>query len=162
MVIKKACKILGIDPGVARVGWGLIEVCGGNLKPLAYGCIETAAHENHLERLKQIKDKLEKILDKFQPDQVAIEKLYFAQNVTTALTVGEARGVILYTIISKGLNCCEFTPLEIKQAICGYGRASKDQIQKMVMGILKLKEIPKPDDAADGLAIAITASQTKF
>jgi len=157
---KRAVKILGIDPGVARVGWGLVETCSGDIKPIAYGCIETSASMEHIERLKVIKIKLEKVLSKFKPDQVAIEKLYFARNVTTALSVGEARGVILYTIISKGLKCDEFSPLEIKQAVCGYGRASKRQIQEMVRGILKLKEIPKPDDAADGLAIAITASQT--
>ena len=160
-MIKTKYKILGIDPGVARVGWGLIEVDGGKLTPLAYGCIETPAEMDHLNRLEQIKDKLENILQKFKPDRVAIEKLYFAQNVTTALSVGEARGVILYTLISSGLNCIEFTPLEVKQSICGYGRANKKQVQEMVKVFLKLKDIPRPDDAADGLAIALTAAQTK-
>lgn len=158
---KQKIKILGIDPGVARVGWGLIEVAGGKLTPLAYGCIQTSAKTEHIKRLEEIKIKLEKILKKFDPDEIAIEKLYFARNVTTALSVGEARGVILYTLISKKFKCLELTPLEVKQAVCGYGRASKKQIQEMVKGLLKLKETPRPDDAADGLAIAITAAQTR-
>jgi len=138
-------KILGIDPGSALVGYGLVE----EDQALDYGCIRT---QNELTILEE---QLKAILKKHKPDAVAVEKLFFSKNTKTALKVGESRGVIMLLISQSRIPVAEYTPLEVKLAVTGYGRADKKQMQLMVKNLLKLKEIPKPDDAADALAIAL-------
>ncbi|MDP3900630.1 MAG: crossover junction endodeoxyribonuclease RuvC [bacterium] len=152
--------ILGIDPGIATTGFGVIAVSGQNLKLVDYGCILTKAGEAHSVRLKEIHDQLRGIIEKYQPDAGAVEKLFFASNVKTALTVGEARGVVMLTICQHKIPVYEYTPLQVKQAVSAYGKADKKQVQKMVKLLLNLKDIPKPDDAADALAVAITCANT--
>jgi crossover junction endodeoxyribonuclease RuvC len=153
--------ILGIDPGLATTGYGLVLKERNKLAHIAFGCILTPAKQNFIERLETIHNELEKIIKKYQPQAVAVEALFFCKNVKTALDVSQARGVILLTAIENKLPLYEFTPLEIKQAVTGYGRAEKKQIQKMVKIILDLKEIPEPDDAADALAIAICGANSQ-
>jgi crossover junction endodeoxyribonuclease RuvC len=148
-------RILGIDPGVAIVGFGIIDRAGHKLTPVQYGCITTEAHTDPALRLQQIFHTTLQLIDRYQPQEMAIEKLFFNRNVTTALSVGQARGVLMLAGIERGLAMAEYTPLQVKQAIVGYGQAEKRQVQEMVRMFLKLKEIPKPDDAADALAIAI-------
>jgi len=152
--------ILGIDPGLATTGFGVIKKEEGTLFAVDYGIISTPAKTELAFRLKLISSDLKIIMKKYKPDAVAIEKLFFAKNVKTALDVGQARGVALLEIMSAGLSPYEFTPLQVKQAITGYGQADKKRIQKMVQTILKLKNLPKPDDAADALAMAITLANT--
>ncbi len=156
--------ILGIDPGVASVGFGLIGLgvhSSTSREPclITYGVIRTKAGQSLAKRLEKIHQKLGEIIQKYRPTKIALEKIFFARNVKTAIQVGEARGVILYTIIKKKIPLVEFTPLQVKMAITGYGQADKKQIQKMVKNILKLKTIPQPDDAADALALALTCLQ---
>lgn len=156
-------RILGIDPGLALVGYGILEVNGNSYKALDYGVISTKAHTPTPDRLKHIYLCMNEILDKFQPDEVAFEELFFNKNAKTVINVGQARGVEILTCRIKNLKIYEYTPLQIKQAMTGYGRADKNQIQEMVKRVLNLEEIPKPDDAADALAVAIThASGFKF
>lgn len=150
--------ILGIDPGLAIVGYGVIECKGNKYKALDYGCIITDSKSLFPERLKIIYDELSSIIDKYNPEDMAVEELFFNKNVKTAIKVGQARGVGVLAGINKGLGIYEYTPLQIKQSITGYGRADKRQIQNMVKLLLNLKEIPKPDDVADALAIAICHS----
>jgi len=152
--------ILGIDPGLATVGYGLIKQEKGKLFIINYGIISTHASHNFETRLFQIHKELEKIIKKYKPDTIAVEELFFCKNVKTAIKVGQARGVILLTAQIQNVLIHEYTPLQVKQAITGYGRADKNQIQQMVKTILKLKDIPKPDDAADALAIAITCAHS--
>ncbi|MBU4360664.1 crossover junction endodeoxyribonuclease RuvC [Patescibacteria group bacterium] len=152
--------ILGIDPGYARAGWAILEKSGQDLKLIKYGCIETTKETEHAERLKILNYELNKIIKKYKPEILAIEDLFFFKNLKTAIKVAEARGVILMTGINNNLKIKEFTPLQIKQALTGYGRADKNQIQQMVKMILKLKEVPKPDDAADAVAIAICCANS--
>ena len=147
--------ILGIDPGTATTGFGIIRVVGNSFKTVDYGVITTPPGIPMEQRLVMIYEQMNKIIDTWKPDQVAIEELYFNQNVTTGITVGQARGVLLLSCAQKGLPVFEYTPLQVKQAIVGNGRAEKKQVQFMVKTFLGLREIPKPDDAADGLAIAI-------
>jgi crossover junction endodeoxyribonuclease RuvC len=147
---------MGIDPGIAIVGFGIIEKTGNRLKAVQYGAIQTEAGLPTGERLKQIYDACRQLIGRFQPSAVAIEKLYFNRNVTTAFTVGQARGVILLASVQAGLDVYEYTPLQIKQAVVGYGQAEKRQIQEMVKMLLNLPEKPKPDDTADALGAAIT------
>jgi crossover junction endodeoxyribonuclease RuvC len=149
-------KIIGIDPGTARIGWGLIEGQKQRYSMLRYGCIETEKTQQAYHRLQEIYREVYGLLKTEQPDQVVVEELFFARNVTTALSVGQARGVILLAAAHANLPIFEYTPLQVKQSITGYGRAEKSQIETMVKMLLKLKEIPKPDDAADALAIALT------
>jgi len=147
--------ILGIDPGIADMGFGVIEKEGPRLKMIDYGSIKTKSKLADDVRLGQIKEALDEILKKYQPDCVAIEKLFFCNNAKTAFAVGQARGV---AVLCAGLNCLvikEYTPLQVKVALTGYGKADKKQIQQMVKIVLGLKEIPRPDDAADALAIAV-------
>lgn len=151
-------RILGIDPGTGKLGYGCIEIEKSKATLLTYGCVTTPAHTPLSERLVVIFDQISKLVNELKPDTMAIEKLFFARNVTTVMSVGEARGVVLLAAALAEIPINEFTPLQVKQAITGYGRAEKYQIQKMVQAILNLKEIPKPDDAADALAIAITCS----
>lgn len=147
--------ILGIDPGLAKTGYGLVAAEKNNLKLIAYGCVATPAKAPFDSRLKKIHLELGKIIKKFRPTIFAIEKIFFCKNVKTAIEVGHARGVAILTAAEHNLKIREFTPLEVKQTITGYGRAEKQQMQKMVKALLNLIEIPKPDDAADALAIAI-------
>ncbi len=147
--------VLGIDPGIAIVGFGLIQQEGNHLKPIQYGSITTKAGLKTERRLKQIYDGMTQLFNKYKPDAMAIEKLYFNRNVTTAFTVGQARGVMLLAAEEAGVDVAEYTPLQIKQAVVGYGQAEKNQVQEMVKMLLHLKDKPKPDDVADGLAVAI-------
>lgn len=148
-------KIIGIDPGIAILGYGIVEYNNNKFKIIDYGVITTTPKFKLPERLEIIYDSLEKILEEHNPDAVAFEELFFNQNAKTALVVGHARGTAVLCAQKKKLNIYEYTPLQVKQAVVGYGRAEKKQVQLMVKMLLNLKEIPKPDDAADALAIAI-------
>jgi crossover junction endodeoxyribonuclease RuvC len=152
--------ILGIDPGTATIGYGVINKNGSKLEFLDFGCILTPAILSLPDRLEIISLELDEVIEKYKPAQIAVEELFFAANTKTAISVGHARGVILLGGKKKGLSLFEYTPLEIKLATTGYGRADKKQVQQMVKSILSLKEIPKPDDAADALAVAICHAQT--
>ena len=149
-------KILGIDPGIATTGYGLIENKGSNLCLLDYGTVTTNSDLSSGDRLNKLFNDLSKIIKKQKPDEVAIEELFFAKNVKTAMMVSQARGVIILSCLKSGMKeINEYTPLQVKLALSGYGRAEKSQVLKMVMTLLNLKEIPKPDDAADALAVAV-------
>nr|WP_300005701.1 crossover junction endodeoxyribonuclease RuvC [Tissierella sp.] len=155
--------ILGIDPGFAIVGYGVIECNGGNCKALEYGAITTDSKMLYPERVKIIYSELLDIIDQYKPEDLAIEELFFNKNVKTVIKVAQARGVQILAAVNKGLTVYEYTPLQIKQATVGYGRAEKHQVQEMVKVLLNLKDIPKPDDVADALAVAIChASSLKF
>ena len=148
--------VLGIDPGTATTGYGLVgETPEGDLQALAYGVILTAADLAMPERLLLLYKNLKDILLLHRPESGAVEKLFFQRNVSTALSVGQARGVVLLAMAEVNLPVSEYTPMEVKQAVCGYGGAKKPQVQQMVKTLLNLKVIPHPDDAADALAIAI-------
>lgn len=147
--------ILGVDPGTAITGYGVIKKEGNHLKRVAYGVIRTASQRSTSSRLKQIHQELQLIIGQYRPEVMAVEQLFFNKNVRTALAVGQARGVILLAGATAGLEIVEYTPLQVKTAVVGYGRAEKAQVQEMVRILLCLGEIPKPDDAADALAIAI-------
>lgn len=150
--------ILGIDPGIADTGYGIIQKDeSGNLLCIDYGSIKTMAKTGMPERLEIINKELNRIIKKYNPNLIAIEQLFFCNNAKTAIVVGQARGVAILTARQNKISVTEFTPLQVKQAVSAYGRASKMQVQKMVKIILNLEEIPKPDDAADALAIAICA-----
>ncbi len=153
-------RILGIDPGTGILGFGVIEAQHGNVQLVDAGVIRTPVKEDDAVRLLTIYEELAAIIGQTKPAVMSVEKLFFARNVTTAMTVAQARGVVLLCGQQAGLTLFEYTPMQIKQAITGYGKADKKQIQEMVRVILKLKEIPKPDDAADALAAAITHSMT--
>ena len=148
-------RILGIDPGLATVGWAVIESEKGNLRPVAFGAITTPAHTDIEARLLMIKNDLETIIDKYSPEEMAVEELFFNTNITTGIAVAEARGVILCTAHAKGVKISEYTPLQVKQAVVGYGRAEKKQVITMVTKLLGLRAAPKPDDTADALSIAV-------
>lgn len=150
--------ILGVDPGLASTGYGVIEVLNGRTKMLDYGCVSTQASTPFDSRLKQIHEQLNKIILQYKPHVLAVEELFFAKNAKTAMLVGHARGVVVLTGIQNGLPIREFTPLQVKQAVTGYGRADKKQMQQMVKILLNLKELPWPDDAADALAVAVCAA----
>lgn len=147
--------ILGIDPGTAITGYGFIETEKGTLKIIDYGCVFTPAKTDNSKRIASIAEKLTALIKKHQPQNIAIEQLFFFKNAKTAISVSEARGAVLLIANQLRLEIHEYTPLQVKQAITGYGKAEKIQIQKMVKVILQLKEMPKPDDAADALAVAI-------
>ncbi len=153
-------RILGIDPGTGILGFGLIDYQKDNLKLVDAGVIRTPVHHPDADRLLIIYEELKQLIKEHSPDVMSVEKLFFAQNVTTAMTVAQARGVVLLIAMQHKLDLHEFTPLQIKQAITGYGRADKSQMQEMVKVLLKLKSKPKPDDAADALAAAICCSMT--
>jgi len=148
--------ILGIDPGLATTGYAIVKKDGNKFEMIDYGCILTKKDEKLESRLFVISEQLKVIISKYKPDKFAIEQLFFCKNVTSAMIVAQARGAVLLTATNHNLPVYEFTPLQIKQAVSGYGRADKQQVQKMIQIILNLKEIPKPDDAADALAIAYT------
>jgi crossover junction endodeoxyribonuclease RuvC len=154
-------RILGIDPGTGILGFGVIDVgTNGKSQLVDAGVIRTPVKEDDAVRLQTIFDELTDVIIQTKPEHMAVEKLFFAQNVTTAMTVAQARGVVLLCGMQHGLKIAEYTPLQIKQALTGYGRAEKKQVQEMVRVILDLKEIPKPDDCADALAAAICHAQT--
>ncbi len=154
--------ILGIDPGIADTGYGVIKEEGSKLTCLSYGTIKTSPALDMISRLELLHKDLDKIIKKYKPELIAVEQLFFNKNVRTALIVGQARGVILLTIKQNKLPIIEYTPLQVKQAVSAYGQASKKQVQKMVKLILKLRELPQPDDAADALAVAICALNSKL
>ena len=147
--------ILGIDPGLAIVGWGVIDYAGGRFRTLGYGSIQTPAGTRTEERLVRIYRELNAVIDHYNPSEMAVEELFFTNNVTTGIRVAEARGIVLLCGEQKGLRISEYTPMQVKQAVVGYGKAEKKQVITMVTSLLKLPAPPKPDDTADALAIAI-------
>lgn len=154
-------KILGIDPGIGRLGWGIIESHKSTTTSIAYGCIETKPNSDIPGRLYAIYDEVCRIIDEYQPEALAIEDLFFAKNVKTAFSVGQARGVVLLAASQKNLSIAVYTPLQVKNAVTGYGKAEKKQVGQMVKLQLKLPKVPAPDDTADALAIALTHAFTK-
>ena len=149
-------RILGIDPGIGRTGWGIIEDSSSKLQAVSFGCFETMPNSPTPQRLVLIYNHLQHLIDEYRPEALGIEDLFFNRNVSTALTVGQSRGVVMLAAEQAGLPIGIYTPLQVKMAVTGYGRAEKKQIGEMVKLLLKLKSIPKPDDTADALAIAIT------
>ena len=148
-------KILGIDPGFAIVGYGIIDHTGNKFKTIEYGAVTTAANEDMFVRFKKIYDGVSEIIKRTNPDAMAIEELFFNSNQKTAINVAQARGIILLAAMNNDVPIFEYTPLQVKQAVVGYGRAEKAQVQQMVKSLLNLEKVPKPDDTADALAIAI-------
>jgi crossover junction endodeoxyribonuclease RuvC len=154
--------VLGIDPGTATTGYGLVRSrADGSLESISYGTIQTPAGVAAHQRLSMVFHQLNDLLLLHRPDSVAVEKLFFQRNISTAIAVGQARGVVMLAISEAGLDVTEYTPNEVKQAVAGYGKAGKKQVQEMVRVLLALPDIPKPDDAADALAIAITHLNTQ-
>lgn len=149
-------RILGIDPGIGRCGWSIVESKGQNLSTKNFGCIETFNDKEIEERLEVVYKEISKLIKKYSPDVMAIEELFFGNNAKTAFMVGEARGVILLCASQNNLAVSIYNPLSIKMALTGYGKAQKAQVGQMVKVLLRLKSIPKPDDTADALAVAIT------
>lgn len=158
---KKEETILGIDPGYGRIGWALLKEHGNDLEMLDYGCFETPMSKKPEDRLLMIYEQVKNLMAKFSPTVVSIEELFFGRNVTTAFQVGKAHGVVNLAASQANIPIVYYTPAHVKMSVAGYGNADKSQIQKMVKSILHLKEIPKPDDAADALAIALTYSFRK-
>ena len=158
---KKKQVILGIDPGFADTGYGVIEFEGGSVKTLDHGSIQTPAKQEFAARIEYIYNELVRIIKKYKPETIGIEELFFYKNVTTAIKVSQARGVVLLAAKQHNLKIHEYTPLQIKQSLTGYGRADKRQMQLMIKTVLNLKEVPKPDDAADALAIALCCSASQ-
>ncbi len=148
-------RILGIDPGYAIVGYGVVDYAKNRFSAVGFGAITTKAKTPFETRLADIYNDMLSIIDKYNPDELAIEKLYFNTNTTTAIDVAQARGVIVLAAHQRGLKISEYTPLQVKQAVTGYGRAEKHQVMEMIKSILSLKAVPKPDDTADALALAI-------
>lgn len=154
--------VLGIDPGTATTGYGLVRLePDGSLVPVKYGVILTSKESTASARLVKLYDQLCDLINEYHPEIAAVEKLFFSRNVTTALAVGQARGVVMLCLEQSGIEAFEYTPNEVKQAVAGYGGAQKRQVQEMVRALLALDSIPKPDDAADALAIAITHLSTR-
>lgn len=149
-------RILGIDPGIGRLGWGIVEAQSSRVTPVVFDCFETSKHETLPERLCHIYDFLSVLLTKEQVDAVSIEDLFFANNAKTAFQVGQARGVVLLVAAQQQLPIFTYTPLQVKVAVTGYGRAEKKQVGEMVKALLHLSAVPRPDDTADALAIALT------
>ncbi len=154
-------RILGIDPGTATVGWGVIELTGSQIELVAYGHISTSKDLPLSKRLLEIATDIRNVVKLYQPDEAAIEELFFFKNQKTVISVGQARGAILLTLEEKNVIIHGYTPLQVKQALTNYGRADKTQMQTMVKAILKLKVLPTPDDAADALALALCHSQRR-
>ncbi len=152
-------RVLGLDPGTARTGYGFIDLLEGRLSAVHYGVIETAARTPMPQRLLEIHEQLLVLLETYQPEAAAIEEIFFGRNITTAISVGQARGVLMLTLAQANLSIAEYSPPKIKEAVTGYGRADKQQMQLMVRNLLDLSETPRPDDAADGLAVALTYCQ---
>ncbi len=152
--------VLGIDPGLAILGWGVIQAQPGRQQLLDYGCILTTPQQTLPERLLAIQRDMLALVTRFQPEEIAFEELFFARNVTTALTVGAARGIAVAVCAAHTPKLYEYTPMQVKQAVAGHGGADKKQVQQMVKLLLRLEDIPKPDDAADAIAIALTHAAT--
>lgn len=152
--------ILGIDPGIAIVGYGVLHFDGRTFQPIEYGAVTTPAGDKLSDRLRDIYESLCFLIDKHKPDAFSVEELFFNTNVKTAISVAHGRGVCLLAASTKGVPIYEYTPLQVKQAICGYGRADKAQVQRMVTSMLQLNATPKPDDVADALAIAMCHGYT--
>jgi len=148
-------RILGIDPGLATIGYAAVDKETNHFDVLEYGVIKTSADKKDTKRLEIIHYNIEELIKEFKPEEMAVEELFFNKNVKTAIAVGQARGVILLAGSQAGLKVAEYTPLQIKQAVVGYGRADKNQVQQMVKSLLNLAELPRPDDAADALAVSI-------
>ncbi|NJN53437.1 MAG: crossover junction endodeoxyribonuclease RuvC [Anaerolineae bacterium] len=149
-------RILGLDPGTATTGYGIIDVIEGEFTAVTYGTISTPADAPMPQRLQTIQQELQQLISDYQPDTAGVEEVFFGRNITTAITVGQARGVLLLTLANAGLSIGEYSPPKIKDAVTGYGKADKNQVQLMIQNLLNLAEKPRPDDAADGLAVAIT------
>ncbi len=147
--------ILGIDPGIAIVGYGVVEYVGNQFRVISYGAITTEAGMKLSDRLRDIYESVHILIEKFKPDAFAVEELFFNTNVKTAISVAHGRGVCLLAASIQGVPIYEYTPLQVKQAVCGYGRADKKQVQRMVTSLLNLQSTPKPDDVADALAVSI-------
>lgn len=152
--------ILGVDPGTAIIGFGIIKIEKNKSELIEYGCIKTDPKFSTAERLNKLDKELAKIIKKYKPDKAAVEDIFFFKNLKTVIKVSQARGVILARIAKMKIPVYEYTPLQVKQAVTSYGRAEKKQVQQMVKLLLNLKEIPKPDDAADALAIAICCAHS--
>ena len=148
-------RVLGIDPGFAIVGFGVVDYIGNKFSVVDFGAVTTQAGENIFDRFKQVYDGISEVIARTKPDRVAIEELFFNTNTKTAIHTAEARGILILAAMNAGIPVAEYTPLQVKQAVTGYGRADKNQVQQMVKLLLNLDKIPKPDDAADALAIAI-------
>jgi len=148
-------RVLGIDPGTAITGYGVVEDVNGELKALAFGVIRTPARCSLPQRLQMIYRAVSELASQWEPDSAAVEDLFFSKNVRTAMSVGHARGVVMLALADAGLSVREYTPLIVKQAVTGYGAADKRQVQEMVRLLLGLSEVPQPDDAADALAVAV-------
>jgi crossover junction endodeoxyribonuclease RuvC len=155
-------KILGIDPGTATTGWAIIEEKKGAFLPLAYGHISTSKENGDDERILEVSADLEKIIQKHKPDEAAIESIFFFKNQKTIIQVAQSRGAILLTLKQNNVRVFNYTPLQVKQALTGYGRAEKKQMQLMVKNILHLNSLPKPDDVADALAIAVCHANSRI
>ena len=151
-------RILGIDPGTGITGWGIVDKEYNRLQVVDYGCIRTEANTLNQRRLCEIYDAALLLLQEYQPDEMAIEELFYNRNSTTVISVGKARGVLILAAAQRGLQVFEYTPLQIKQAVTGYGKADKKQVQFMIKNMLGLTAVPKPDDAADALAVAVCHS----
>ncbi|WFD09271.1 crossover junction endodeoxyribonuclease RuvC [Tepidibacter hydrothermalis] len=147
--------VLGIDPGIAILGYGIIEYRGNNFKVIDYGSIQTSSKLDVFKRLEKIYAGLDLLIKKYNVDEIGIEELFFNKNVKTAITVAQARGVAMLACAHNNKKTYEYTPLQVKQGVVGYGRAQKAQVQSMVKSLLNLREVPKPDDVADALAVAI-------
>ena len=154
-------KILGIDPGIARMGWGVVEKKGQTFTPVDFGCYETSSKEEVPQRLSQVYEEVLRLISLYRPEAFAIEELFFNTNAKTAFVVGQARGVMLLAAAQKGIKLAIYTPLQVKIALTGYGHAEKRQVGLMVKTILKLTQVPKPDDTADALAVALTHAFTE-
>lgn len=149
-------RILGLDPGTATTGYGIIDVVNGRLTAVTYGVIRTSARDAAPQRLQIIYNELNALLDEYRPESAGVEEVFFGRNITTAISVGQARGVLLLALANAGISIGEYSPPKIKDSVAGYGNADKAQVQLMVRNLLELTETPRPDDAADGLAVAIT------
>lgn len=153
-------RVIGIDPGTAICGYGIIDVHGNKLTAVHYGAILTDKSLPAADRLLIIHAQLKSLIEEYQPDTIAVEELFFNKNAKTVIAVGQARGVVLMTGIQQGLQVAEYTPIQVKQAVVGYGRATKEQVTYMVQRLLNIKQKPKPDDVADALAVAICAGHS--
>lgn len=155
-----AMRILGIDPGTSLIGYGIIDTDGKSFRAVNFGDLKTGVNIKNSERVKTVHDFFDKLIKKFKPDKVAIESLFFFKNAKTAIQVSEIRGVLMFAAVKNRTEIAEFSPLQVKQAVSGYGRAEKGQVQRMVKLILGLKTEPRPDDTADALALAICCANT--
>ncbi|HZD11113.1 MAG TPA: crossover junction endodeoxyribonuclease RuvC [Candidatus Binatia bacterium] len=152
-------RILGLDPGTATTGYGIIDVVEGEPHVVTWGTIRTSADTDTPQRLQKIYEELTDLLHEHKPDEAAIEEVFFGRNITTAISVGQARGVLILALANAGVPMEEYSPPKVKDAVTGYGKADKHQVQLMVRNLLRLEETPRPDDAADGLAVALTHYQ---